>query len=815
MKKKVFLYIHSHWDREWYREFEEFRLRLIEVVDDIISKLEKNEIPYFYFDGQTAAVEDYLEIHPEKQENIEKLIKNKKLAIGPFYCSADSFLVSCEFLLRNLSIGINYSKKLGCNDFIGYLSDTFGHSAAIPSILKTAQIDKAILWRGLGSLPSELSWQDIAVTYLIQGYFQDIFSLQIDYDKKSQLLKSFIDKISQRSSDNILLPCGADHLKVADNLKTQVKEINKRLNDYEIIISSPFEYLNTVKNADRKKIKGEFLNPSKNFLLKGVYSSRIYQKQQNAYTQWNLSRICEPLATISHINNYSKNWQNEIDYAYKNTIKNHAHDSIYGCSIDEVHKEVENRFIKTNQITKGINKRIIRDLNEESTQLSFLNLSNYTYNGVVEIETEKKLPTKYKAQLVSKRKGFTDEKLFDPNQIPVTEDITTINKYLIEIKNVKPFSTQNAQINKEIKHNIDYSIIENEHIALQNIKDKIHLIDKKNNKIYKNFIEIINRADIGDSYNFGALKGDKEIKAKLTASEVLKKGTIKSTLRLTYEIEIPYQSYISTKRRCFAAKHTIFMDVSISNLQDYLEVDINWENRSKNHILQVRFNLDNPITKTFSEDTVGIIERDFDPNYNIYKHLDAKRGIELKTNTAPMQRFVWAQGFGLITKGLNEYEIKKNSLNLTILRATDLISEPKNPCRGTPAGPPILCPDLQCLGKNNAKFALTFTKKPSDLYKSAEAFYGCIVPFLGKKKIEQFIKINNKNILVQAIKTNQNNEIIFRLINISNKKQQAKIYYPKGYENIYKTNLCENSDKKITANIDFAPKEIITIKCTK
>ena len=45
MKKKVFLYIHSHWDREWYREFEEFRLRLIEVVDDIISKLEKNEIP--------------------------------------------------------------------------------------------------------------------------------------------------------------------------------------------------------------------------------------------------------------------------------------------------------------------------------------------------------------------------------------------------------------------------------------------------------------------------------------------------------------------------------------------------------------------------------------------------------------------------------------------------------------------------------------------------------------------------------------------------------------------------------------------------
>ena len=73
--KKVFVYVHTHWDREWYREFEEFRLRLIEVVDDIINKLESDEIPSFYFDGQTSALEDYLEIYPNKKETIEKLIK--------------------------------------------------------------------------------------------------------------------------------------------------------------------------------------------------------------------------------------------------------------------------------------------------------------------------------------------------------------------------------------------------------------------------------------------------------------------------------------------------------------------------------------------------------------------------------------------------------------------------------------------------------------------------------------------------------------------------------------------------------------------
>ena len=71
--KKIIAYIHTHWDREWYREFEEFRLRLIEVFDEVLKSLETDELPCFYFDGQTAALEDYLEIKPEKIELIKRL----------------------------------------------------------------------------------------------------------------------------------------------------------------------------------------------------------------------------------------------------------------------------------------------------------------------------------------------------------------------------------------------------------------------------------------------------------------------------------------------------------------------------------------------------------------------------------------------------------------------------------------------------------------------------------------------------------------------------------------------------------------------
>ena len=127
--KKVFAYAHTHWDREWYRTFEDFRVRLVEVFDGVLKKLEKNELKSFYFDGQTAALEDYLEIRPEKTDLVKSLVREKRLFIGPYYCSTDSFLVNAESLIRNLQKGLKTSKEFGCEDFIGYHADTFGHSA--------------------------------------------------------------------------------------------------------------------------------------------------------------------------------------------------------------------------------------------------------------------------------------------------------------------------------------------------------------------------------------------------------------------------------------------------------------------------------------------------------------------------------------------------------------------------------------------------------------------------------------------------------------------------------------------------------------
>ena len=59
MKTTVHIISHSHWDREWYQSFESHRMKLIELVDNILDKAENDpEFGGFFLDGQVIAIDD-------------------------------------------------------------------------------------------------------------------------------------------------------------------------------------------------------------------------------------------------------------------------------------------------------------------------------------------------------------------------------------------------------------------------------------------------------------------------------------------------------------------------------------------------------------------------------------------------------------------------------------------------------------------------------------------------------------------------------------------------------------------------------------
>ncbi|MBO7671839.1 hypothetical protein J6S88_00365 [bacterium] len=646
MKKRVIAYLHTHWDREWYREFEVFRLRLLRVFDNVLDMLEDGTIPSFYFDGQVVALLDYLEIRSEKEALIRLLIKEKKLFIGPFYCLVDEFLTDRTCFEKNLEIGMKIACDFGCEDFVGYLADTFGHSCNIPAILKKFGIDKCVVWRGCPDvIPAEFKFNGVNTVNLVRGYFMDCL--------EPEFLKKNLDLIAEKSGNVLLLPIGADHRGVDKDINEKIRYANEKLDDYEIELGSIFDYFDAVKDRFNFEWNDELRSNENTFILEGSYSARSRIKQLN-------SKACYKLHFADKLRKYfDEDYDNIVEYAYKLLLKNQAHDGICGCSTDDVHKENEIRYKKVLQIADTI----IEELRQKHSDLV-----NFTdYKGVIEFDT-----TEPQSQVIKERKGFETHLLHDTQRIPVTEDYTTIYTNLKEIEQ-----------SDDVLHILDTEI-GNSHLTLKIEQGEFNLYI--NDKKYENIVEFIRLRDMGDTYNHGFLADDKPERAFIKSYDISFEGDLRSGLLV----------------------NTTFFNVliTLNKNSKLLNFKIIWNNTLKNTLWQAKINLPEAVKETYSEDMNEIIRREFDPDLDVKGNLPKEKGLEAKMNFAPMGRFVWAQNVGIITNGLREYEVAGNSISITLLRSVGVISNPQNPCRTTPAGPPIEVPEAQQLGENTAEFSL-------------------------------------------------------------------------------------------------------------
>lgn len=681
MRKQVIAYLHTHWDREWYREFEVFRMRLLRVFDNVLDLLSKNRIPCFYFDGQTSALDDYLEMRPENRDLILTLIKQKKLFIGPFYCLVDEFLTDKTVFSKNLEIGLKEAQKYGCKDFIGYLADTFGHSQNIPDILRDFGIDKCIVWRGCGDFPSEFSWCGMDTVNLVRGYFNDIFSIKEPVEKKAELLKSNLDKIAAKSGNVLLLPIGADHLGVERDIDDQIKAVNELLkNDYYIRLGSPFDYFKRVENRFKEfEWNDEIRDNSKTFTLQGCYSSRLDLKRENVESTYLLD-----LASRFVKQQRETAYDTTLEYAYKMLIQNQAHDSICGCSTDDVHLENLTRYKKIKQIANTIIDEL--KFKNHFEQKKIINLSDRYFSGVIEFKSSQVIEGYDK---INFKKGFDKYLLTDTQRIPVTEDYTNIYTYLANVENLKP---------DEVEFLMPAISPSDLKLTNNSIENSFMRLSVEEGRIFINGIEfaLIDFADLGDSYNFGPKPDDNGTVLKVIRTKPVLNTTSRIALKIDFE----------------GAWDVISLVVCLDKNAAFLHFKFDWINSQKNHLLTAVFYLKNSIREVFSEDMNLLIKRNFDPDYDIRKNLPNVRGIEVKNNTAPMQRGFLidedGNNLGVVTKGLTQYEVFKNKIYLPILRATGVISNPQNPGRTTPAGPPIEVNSLQQIGRNTAEFYVFF-----------------------------------------------------------------------------------------------------------
>ncbi len=209
---------HTHWDREWYATFEQFRARLVPLLDGLLDLLDADPTyADFLLDGQLAVVEDYLAIRPDGESRLRRLVESGRVAIGPWYTLPDEFCVSGETVIRDLQLGLDRASRFGGAMPVGYLPDMFGHIAQMPQLLRLFGFERAVVWRGVPASITQtaFSWSSpdgssVRAEYLWDGYGNGS-AVPRDPEAFVDRLRTAIAELGPARHGDLLWMNGTDH----------------------------------------------------------------------------------------------------------------------------------------------------------------------------------------------------------------------------------------------------------------------------------------------------------------------------------------------------------------------------------------------------------------------------------------------------------------------------------------------------------------------------------------------------------------------------------------------------------------------------
>ena len=358
---------HTHWDREWYQTFQQFRIRLVHAIDTVLDVLEADPgFTDFMLDGQTIVLEDYFDVRPENAERLRTLARAGRILVGPWYLQPDEFLVGGESLIRNLQVGMRMAAQFGGAMPVGYVPDIFGHIGQLPQVLRGFGLESAVFWRGVGPEVEKSEWLWAApdgTSVLVVWLCDDLgYSNARTLPLTTEALLARVEQIEaplkrRATTHTLLLMNGSDHLEPQAGLPAAVAAANKRLKSESeaLVIGSLPQYIAAIKQANPAlaTYTGEMRSSRYSHLLPGVLSTRMWIKQRNTACEALLTRWAEPQSAWA--------WLLGTPYplgllrvSWRMLLQNHPHDSICGCGIDQVHEEMRPRFDQSEQVATTV-----------------------------------------------------------------------------------------------------------------------------------------------------------------------------------------------------------------------------------------------------------------------------------------------------------------------------------------------------------------------------------------------------------------------------------------------------------------------------
>jgi mannosylglycerate hydrolase len=353
MKPVVIVVSHTHWDREWYRPAEVFRLRLAERVSELLDVLDRDAgFRHFMLDGQTVCVDDVLALRPSLRDRLQARLREGRIGIGPWYVLQDELLVGGESIVRNLGEGLRAARAHGRAMSIGYLPDAFGHTAFMPRILRGFGIETAVLWRGVAGASPELRWRspdgsEVLCLWLPGGY-GNADRLGDEAQALERLRRDLGDSKSQAAV--LLWMNGTDHRPVEAQVPSVIAALGRAMPEVTLehaTLERAEELVRSrVELARLPVIEGELRTATRDVpVLSGTWSTRSWQKRDHDEAEALLVSHAEPIAAFA-----PGDRREALRHAWRLLLRCQPHDSICGCSVDEVHREIDTRLARVRQL---------------------------------------------------------------------------------------------------------------------------------------------------------------------------------------------------------------------------------------------------------------------------------------------------------------------------------------------------------------------------------------------------------------------------------------------------------------------------------
>ncbi|MCF7855697.1 MAG: hypothetical protein K9N51_12930 [Candidatus Pacebacteria bacterium] len=706
-RAKVFMYSHTHWDREWYLSQTQFQYRLIRTLDEIVEVLlADNSFETFVLDGQTSIVEDYLDLRPERRELLTQLISDGKIVIGPWFTMPDMFLPDGEALVRNLLRGYRDCRAFGGRfPNTGYVPDSFGHIEQVPQILRGVGIDNYVFSRGRpASIAQDRGWKREFIWQAPDG--SKLFALPIctSYTEGKYLpgpdnpetLRERVQKVidlerNSHRTDIALLPHGADHSWLQRNVAEIIDAIPRLMPEIEFHHGSLQDAVDAWKGAipdGLSTYSGQLRGRLTLQELHGTLSSRIDNKLMNESAQMHLENLAEPLHAVAHMfGRQSTPWF--FKKAWELLFQNHAHDSICGCSRDRVHTDVNTRFREVIELSTDIADSALDYLNSPARRDAVPTLIVYAglNGGNQVVDFLIKLEEKPDGQCCFADESGTRHCLQWTSMIPLKVQHGEAFLHYWEcrgcvyIPDLKPCEVRKLVFRAGqsgtlpcpgVETIADNSLTNGLLQVHVNANGTVNLRNAKTGWTAKNTHYFVQEGDQGGGYHFEPIPNDhrRDTREQKAEVKVLAKGPLRGRVEVSTKLRVPARLDHKTGKRTGQRTLPVQTIFTVEAGSPLVKCHTCIENTAGNQ--RIRLALPTGLnTRTVHADA----------SFAVHANAVDKWPADAGQNFHPMRNFVsiheQENGLAFLGKGLHEYEIVPTNagtrLEVTFLRSFDFV----------------------------------------------------------------------------------------------------------------------------------------------